>query len=606
MNDEKDGALRAQDTDKPSAETSPKRVDRRKFLGQVGMVAAVAKAIASPTGASAQPSSVQASGPDSSGCALPPGYPPVVNVPLGPSGRITEATIIRDDNAATDAGLGSAVNLSNGDSQMYTSKLGTFTKGLMHDQFGVVKPGSYQSLISALESGSFAAFENIIYGGSHFPPGQNHTLNGPQGALAYDLKGPNAVQYGQPQVPPAPGVASDQSGTEMVEMYWASLTRDVAFLDYGTGAGTDSKGYSSMAAAELTTMPCYTGPRTTGGQVTPGLLFRGSFPGESLGPYISQLALIPTALGSQPISQQQISYQAGLDYMTDFVSWLKVQNGWLPPNGNVQVGPYYLHDGRGLGALSKLDVLYNEYLIAAAVLAGIGAPLNPGNPYLNSKTENGFVTFGGPDIFSMVGAVASRSLVPTWYQKWYVHLRLRPEAAGGIVYLNKTGKPSDVTMSSVLLNSQALATSHSVNNSWLLSQAFPEGSPVHPAYPTGHGTVGGACLTILKFIFDGNYILPNPVQSSADGLSLIPYTGSDANQLSVNGELAKLGHNITFAHGIHPGIHWRSDSDTSLLIGEQIGIAFLQDLADTYNEPFSITITKFDGTPVTISNVGHP
>ncbi len=136
----------------------------------------------------------------------------------------------------------------------------------------------------------------------------------------------------------------------------------------------------------------------------------------------------------------------------------------------------------------------------------------------------------------------------------------------------------------------------------MLSQAFPEGSPVHPAYPTGHGTVAGACITLLKFIFDGSFPIPNPIVPTSDGLSLEPYTGSDAGQLTVNGELNKLGHNVTFGHGIHAGIHWRSDSDTSLMLGEAVALNFLNERAKTYNEPFTIQLTKFDGTTATISN----
>ena len=37
---------------------------------------------------------------------------------------------------------------------------------------------------------------------------------------------------------------------------------------------------------------------------------------------------------------------------------------------------------------------------------------------------------------------------------------------------------------------------HSTYGSFLLPQAFPEGSPTHPCDPTGHGAVGGACITL--------------------------------------------------------------------------------------------------------------
>ena len=71
-------------------------------------------------------------------------------------------------------------------------------------------------------------------------------MNGPQGGLAIGLEGSDAVQFGNAPcpdnqenvvvVPPAPALASAAYGTELVEMYWASLLRDVAFTDYVSNA----------------------------------------------------------------------------------------------------------------------------------------------------------------------------------------------------------------------------------------------------------------------------------------------------------------------------------------------------------------------------------
>jgi len=165
-------------------------------------------------------------------------------------------------------------------------------------------------------------------------------------------------------------------------------------------------------------------------------------------------------------------------------------------------------------------------------------------------------------------------------------------------------------LSSDVLNSAVLPIIHSQYGSYLLPQAFPEGAPTHPCYPTGHGTVAGACITAVKFFFDGSQRIRPLLQATgsyvyvptADGLSLVPYTGSDRDSLTINGELAKLGFNISFGHGIHAGIHFRSSSLQSLLLGEAVGLSILQDRAKSYNEPFSIQITKFDGTTATISN----
>ena len=73
-------------------------------------------------------------------------------------------------------------------------------------------------------------------------------------------------------------------------------------------------------------------------------------------------------------------------------------------------------------------------------------------------------------------------------------------------------------------------------------------------------------------------------------------------QLKANGELNKLGHNVSFGHGIHSGIHWRSDTDVSLKLGEAVALSVLHDKAQTYNEKFTVQLTKFDGTTATISN----
>ena len=571
----------------PESAGAPKSPGRRRFIAGLGAAtAAVSTGVLAPIVA-ASSASAQSASSAASASAVPAGVS---------NGGIIAAYELRVSEATQDALVGPAVNVNNGDTALYPDKGGTYTKGLPHDGVGRVNLNAFASFTHALKTGEFSDFQKIIVGGTR-------TQNGPQGGLAFDLARLDDVQFGQPQVPPAPTTASDQNATELLEHYWASLLRDVAFTDYGSNA------LAIAAAAELGSQPTYFGPRNSSGHVTPNLLFRGGFPGETLGPYISQFFIKPTALGAQPISQQMVSYLPGIDYMTSFADWLTVQNGNVTGDQN-QIDPdlRYQHNGRDLAAFTHVDVLYQAYFTAFLVLNSIGAPLNPGNPYIGSHTENGFGTFGGPDFAATLAEVAVKALNAVWYQKWFVHLRPRPEAIGGIVQLIKTGQSgdTDVTLSNVILNSIGLQQSFNTYNSWLLSQAFPEGSPTHPSYPTGHGTVGGACITVLKFFFDGTFVIPDPLVPSSDGLSLLDYTGSDAGLLTVNGELNKLGHNVSFGHGIHAGIHWRSDTDTSMLLGEAVALSFLKDRARTYNEPFTIHLTKFDGTTATISNAGDP
>jgi hypothetical protein len=252
-----------------------------------------------------------------------------------------------------------------------------------------------------------------------------------------------------------------------------------------------------------------------------------------------------------------------------------------------------------MAAYTEVDQLYQAYLVAYLVAVTIGLPPNPGSPYLQYANEKPFGTFGGPDITSTLAAVARAAINAVWYQKWLVHLRHRPEAGGGIVQLLETGSlnPADAAQLNnfnIVRNSDALKRSHARFGSYLLSQAFPEGSPTHPAYPTGHGTVAGACITVLKFFLDGDASLTNPVVPANDGQSLSPYGGSEL--LTVNGELHKLAHNVSFGHGIHAGIHWRSDTDYSIILGEAVAIDYLSDQMYAYDENFDISITKVDGS----------
>ena len=273
------------ETDSPSVGERPRSPNRRKFLSQAGAAASFAAgAFGSPS-----VSSAQAIGASSN---TPGGAAPLVGAS---NRRVIEAFELRVAEAIQDAGVPAAINLNNGDEARYADKGGTYTKGLPHDSFGRVDLNAYQTFKTALNSGEFSDFQNIIMGGTR-------TLNGPQGGLAFCLDALDNAQFGQPQVPPAPATASDQNATELLEHYWASLLRDIAFADY------PSNSIATQAAAELGSQPTYLGPRDSRGHVTPNLLFRGVFPGETVGPYISQFFLQPTFFGSQPIDQQQVTY----------------------------------------------------------------------------------------------------------------------------------------------------------------------------------------------------------------------------------------------------------------------------------------------------------
>jgi hypothetical protein len=568
----------------PDAKRTAVSPSRRKFLSNIGGASAAAYTLAAV-----------GLGPLSGSATAENNVPPA-------SSRVQIALKLRTDAAERDSQIPVPPHTTNGDKQRYPDHSASYSKGLLQDDIGVVNPAAWASFVKALHSGQNSDFEAIIIGGSH-------TLNGPQGSYAYDLETADSEQFGNapwigdqgglPLVPPFAHIESADYGTQLVEMYWASLLRDVAFTDYVANST------AIAAAAELTTMPAYKGPRDGNGNVTPGILFRGPFAGDTIGPYMSQFMIVPTAFGAQPVNQLMTTYLPGIDYMTDTTTFLDVQNGISTGLTNkIDSVQRYLHDGRGLGAYTHVDVLYQAYLTAYMVLSSLKLPVNPGNPYNGSKTQNGFGTFGGPDFAATQGEVAARALNRVWFQKWLIHLTHRPEAGGGVLHQILSGNKSkiDARLNKNVLNSQAVAQSYSKYGTYLLSQAFPEGSPYHPSYPTGHGTVGGACITLLKFFFDGSQVWPNPMVPSNDGLSLEAYTGSDAGQITVAGELNKLAHNVSYGHGIHAGIHWRSDTETSLLLGEALALSFLRDRARTYHEKFTVQLTKLDGSVATITN----
>lgn len=574
--------------DQENADAKISSPGRRSFLGKLGAGAAATAAV-----------SVMGSAPAALASINPLKSAGVANLTSSQSNRVAAATALRIANANADAALGAAPHTTNGDEGRYPDKSASYSKGLLQDSLGVVNPAAWESFKKALNSGKNSDFEAMIVGGTR-------TQNGPQGSYCFDLEGLDSSQFGNapspgdpngfPVVDPFYRISGKEYAAELIEMFWASQLRDVAFTDYASNATAQA------AAAELDKLTAYRGPRDSTGHVTPDTLIRGVFPGELIGPNISQFMILPTSFGQQTIDQLMTTYLP-IDYMTDTTTFFQVQNG-ISTGLSLQTDPVrrYLHDGRGLGAWTHADVLYQGYLIALLVLGTIKAPTNPGNPYNGSKTQNGFCTFGGPDFTAAMGECASKALQKVWYQKWLVHLTHRPEAGAGVLHSNLTGGTVQAKIHPDAANSQAVANIFSKYGTYLLPQAFPEGSPTHPCYPTGHGTVGGAAITFLKFFFDENFVIPNPMVPTSDGLSLVPYTGGDAGQITVLSELHKLISNISFGHGVHSGIHWRKSTYNSNLLGEAMAIGMLQDRAKTYNEKFTITFTKLDGTKQTITN----
>ncbi len=290
------------------------------------------------------------------------------------------------------------------------------------------------------------------------------------------------------------------------------------------------------------------------------------------------------------------------DFVTDLALWLNVQNGAPSPlqSENPDSQLRYLRSGRDLAEYVHNDVLYQEYLNATLMLLKMKAPLNSGNPYPPTlKSESGFITFGFPMIEVLVAEVITRALKNAWFQKWFIHRMARPEETAGLVHFTITGQKTYPLDSSVL-TSNAAAQVFARNGSYFIPMSYPEGCPLHPSYPSGHATAAGAAVTVLKWFFDESFVIPSPLTTTSDGLSVVPYTGSDAGQMTVGGELNKLASNVGFGRAF-AGIHWRQDLQQAMLLGEAVAISLLRDQAHLYNENYTgFTFTSFNGQTITV------
>src|SRR5258708_2786352 len=327
---------------------------------------------------------------------------------IGPQGgraRAESSERIRQEVAERESNVRFPNHEDNGDEELYASKIGNYSKNLKHDPTtGEADPAAYQAMIAAISSGRYADFEALALNG-HFgsadPTVQRRLVN-PGSGYAFDLEGTDSHQL---KLRPAPAFASAQEAGEMVELYWMALLRDTNFADY------DASALAQAAAADLSKMSNFRGPKD-GGAVTTKTLFRDTFPGCTVGPYISQFLLQPCNFGSMRIDTRMMTVGPG-DHMTDFTSWLNVQNG--VNTSPIPTGPpAYCRSGRDLTHYVNIDALFEAYFVSCINLLGNGYFANAGNPYgriydggagrprntvvdpNGSLAQVGFGTFGGP------------------------------------------------------------------------------------------------------------------------------------------------------------------------------------------------------------------
>ena len=532
---------------------------------------------------------------------------------------------------------------NNGDEINVPDFASQFSKSLHHGPDGILSlqgQQNYQHLLSALKTGKQSDFNAIM-----LASGATLKFVNPQSAFAFSLQGTDSSLF---KIPSFPRLDSAELAALIIENYLMVLCRDVAFNDYGTGQRTDTPGLGTSnsktqdAARVLQALgSAYTGPRNQHGMVDATVLFRGSGYGSENGPALSQFLLQPikTITGAPFVTadtfvlcNQQRSIPQKREFNITFDDFVEMQNGKIPR-------PYLLSDfdeknkryikcGRDLGSYVHWDNVYEAFYNAACILAQYNFPFCTNLPYFDGTivNETAFATLGIPDIFGLIGGVTTEAHKVAWAHKWRASRALRPEALSGLVHNVKTSRANAYNLNSslfvshagvdvlnvILAHNQAQAGlpgntfSSEAASTYLLSQMYPEGAPLHPSYPAGHAVMSGACVTVIKAFWENSTPLANhlvPVKPDpSNPKKSVPLSDQEKNTLTVAAELDKLASNIAGGRG-WAGVHYRIDCEQGILLGEEVAIRYLQDQACTYNEQgfTGYVLTKRDGTRIRIT-----
>lgn len=386
-------------------------------------------------------------------------------------------------------------------------------------------------------------------------------------------------------------------------------------------------------------------PTDDSGDVTPGTLFRGygrqagDGPDDTTGQFHSQFLLqqlyplfpsgcAPYVAGLTGVTELELDDIArerhvpianAREFGVTFDDFVDIQNGALPETYReddfVEDEGRYPYLGRDMGTHVHTDGPYQEYYRAATVLLFWDFPRTSLSPYVgDSRNEADGVTFGPVDPFALVGAVSYEAFKAAWAQKWRSFRRVRPEAMAG--YVDVEQRQGDQPLDEPILDDvveapavqdvldvvkehngrqadQGFVDSDQNAETLLLGQMYPEGSPTHPAYPSGHATMAGAGVTVLKALFDDQASITTtgmrPVGIDPDDPSQHVFIdrGEDydpaIHEQTVGSELDKLASNIAHAR-MFGGVHYRSDGERGIRLGEQVAIRFLQDHLREYPE----------------------
>lgn len=534
----------------------------------------------------------------------------------------------------------------NGDENAFgNSFAGSFTKGFEHDpETGLVTAqgaANFKKLVTAMSSGKQADFNVLVRDGAR-------KFVSPQTALMFSLEG-RPIQFFSGFQPPK--IQSAEGAAQLIEIYLQAIMRHVKFAEYGTGDGTDNDGdggsKAERACAILNSLgQAFQGPRDPStGTVTPRVLFRGISQGVLTGPYQSQFCLhdVSPLFSYNTVPHKQLVPAVSLtEFGVTWADFVAIENGDIPRpygadksvlNGRFFGPARYAISGADLGTMFHEDGPCEAFYYATQILLNHGCPFNPDSPYINGTMPNEvpFVSCGPIEIFSVMAEASHEAIKAEWAQKWLAHRNLRPEAFAGLVHRAVVTENNEFGLHASLFKEELLNWVLAYNQrqadativpdmrdrlsleeagTYLLSQEYPEASPLHPASFSGHAAIAGACATVLKAYFNGDAKIASfltPVKPNADGSALVNLSNEEgAQELTVNSELNKLAFNACLGSRNFAGIHYRCDGDRGCVLGEQVAIQWLIDQARKHREEkfTGFSITKLDGSKIRITKDG--
>jgi hypothetical protein len=412
-------------------------------------------------------------------------------------------------------------------------------------------------------------------------------------------------------------LSSEYSAADLCEVYGQSLLRDETLGAYAGNAD------ATLTVNALNSFGQYfvwtydsNGQAVTAAQfpVTHANLFRGVCNAEpDTGPYLSGFLtlrrppLFPSGCAAHVANLTRANtfarfgtllevVQAALvdEFGVTYDEYVGLQNSEIPRPYDCRhfLSTGVIRTGRHLGDYVHVDNSYEEYIRAADILIGLNVDRSPNSPYSRpslNRNEGDGPTLGAGDCWALIGAIRGEAERAAWTQKYLVARRARPEVMAALVHLAKNDPshflrnllspaffaPGPVFDLLEAVKARNFDLNGGVEKNYLLPQMYPEGSPAHPAWTSGHATIAGACVTVIKAIFN-NLV---EIQVPAFGGEPIVATSN------VKCELDKVASNVAIGRD-WGGVHYRSDGEHGILLGEQIAIDYLQNHIRTYAEEF--------------------